>query len=273
MNYSFEFFPGKDRSSINNLIHVAKGYVDTVENLKYFSVTYGAGGTTRDTTVETVKTLISEFDVPVYAHLTTVGHSWEDIDGLLRMYTEMGVKGIVALRGDIPSGMSRSDTKDSHSLIRHISDNYKHFDIKAAGYPEKHPDSKSLSDCIDGSVAKLACGASSIITQFCLNSEAIINFGDEVQRRSGADDSVVTPGLIPIYNFEQFKKFAHKCEAEVPRWIEEHFKYNEVFGDPTGFARELFLSQLRTVQREYDHVHIYTLNRNIFGIDLDVWER
>lgn len=273
MNYSFEFFPAKDTNSLSNLKSVAQHYVDTVKNIDFFSVTYGAGGSTRETTEVTIRSLL-EFNIPIYAHLTTVGHSWEELSDLLYLYSELGVKGIVALRGDIPSGSGLKSTKSAVDLIDLISTRYPQFDIKAAGYPEKHPDSKYLKECIDNSINKLRTGASSLITQFCLNTEAILNFTNRVILESNEEYSFmnITPGLIPIHDFTQFKKFANKCESEIPKWIEEEFKYRDVYGNPTAFAKELFLNQLSILQNDFDHIHIYTLNRNLFGINLSTLE-
>lgn len=272
MNYSFEFFPAKSSDALTTLLSVAEYYTLTVNNIKFFSVTYGAGGSTRDTTLRSIKELL-KFDVPIYAHLTTVGHTWEDIRRLLDSYVELGVKGIVALRGDIPSGTGISEMYPAIDLVRFIRDNYPELDIKVAGYPEKHPDSKYLDECIKNSINKLDAGASSIITQFCLNTEAVSAFTEEVVRKSIEHSyNNVTPGLLPIYNFDQFKKFAHKCEAEVPKWIEESFKYQNAHGNSEEFAKELFLTQLFNLSRDFSHVHIYTLNRMLFGINLSILE-
>jgi len=261
---SFEFFPPKTEKMEEKLW-------SAVERLaplgpKFISVTYGAGGSTRERTHATVSRLVRETDLKPAAHLTCVGASRDEVDEVVREYAQAGVHHIVALRGDAPEGPGHaykahnSGYKNAADLVGGIS-KIGGFEISVAAYPEKHPDSPSIEADIDNLKAKIDAGADRAITQFFFNNDHYYRFMDRV--RAAGIDVPVTPGIIPIANFATVSKFAAMCNTEIPEWLAYRFEGLE--NDPktarliaASVAAEQVMNLVDNGVRDF---HFYTLNR------------
>jgi len=257
---SFEFYPPKTEEQ--------RGQLDrTVQRLKphapqFMSVTFGAGGSTLSNTPETVQRLRSEHGVAGVPHITCVGGNREEIRNLLKLYRALGCDRIVALRGDTPSGMVRSgDLRYASELVALIRDQHgDHFHIEVAAYPETHPQAVDALVDLRNFKAKVDAGANGAITQYFYNPDAYFRFVDDV-RRLGVEVPVV-PGIMPISNFTQLRRFSEACGAEIPRWVSQRMR---AFGDDTDAVRD-FATELvatlcqRLVAGGAPALHFYTLN-------------
>src|SRR3990167_8643540 len=200
--YSFGFFPTKTDAGHEKLLATARQLA--TYNPDFFSCTYGAGGSNRDRTLNTVLQLESEVKVPAAPHLSCVGDSKDDLRGLLAQYKAAGIKRIVALRGDLPSGMGMASVEMRHAndLVEFIREETgDHFHIEVAAYPEMHPQARNFEDDIANFVRKAKAGADSAITQYFFNADCYFYFVDRV-RKLGVDIPVV-PGIMPITNSTQ----------------------------------------------------------------------
>jgi len=225
--YSFEFFPTKTDAGHEKLMATAKQLASF--NPDFFSCTYGAGGSTRDRTINTVLQLESEVKVPAAPHLSCVGDSKADLRSLLTQYKQAGIKRIVALRGDLPSGMGMASgelryANDLVSFIREETGD--HFHIEVAAYPEMHPQARNFEDDLQNFVRKANAGANSAITQYFFNAESYFYFVERVQAM-GVNIPIV-PGIMPITNYSKLARFSDACGAEIPRWIRKQL---EAYGD------------------------------------------
>jgi len=257
---SFEFYPPKTEEQ--------RGQLDrTVQRLKphapqFMSVTFGAGGSTLSNTPETVQRLRSEHGVAGVPHITCVGGNREEIRNLLKLYRALGCDRIVALRGDTPSGMVRSgDLRYASELVALIRDQHgDHFHIEVAAYPETHPQAVDALVDLRNFKAKVDAGANGAITQYFYNPDAYFRFVDDV-RRLGVEVPVV-PGIMPISNFTQLRRFSEACGAEIPRWVSQRMR---AFGDDSDAVRD-FATELvatlcqRLVAGGAPALHFYTLN-------------
>ena len=239
-----------------------------MENLKpnFVSVTYGAGGSTRERTHEVIKKIIDETSLKPASHLTCVAASKHEIDEILRNYWEIGVRHIVALRGDMPASSAnyqlRSDGyKYANELvagIKKIGD----FEISVAGYPEKHPEAKSFDEDIDNLKRKVDAGASRIITQFFFDADAYFSFVEKC--RKARIEVPILPGILPVTNVKQTKHFAKMCGAKIPKWMDKIF----VGLDERQETRQLIAGVVATELCRILHnagvndFHFYTLNRS-----------
>jgi methylenetetrahydrofolate reductase (NADPH) len=261
---SFEFFPPKtdemERTlweSISRLAPLAPNFV---------SVTYGAGGSTRERTHATVKRILNETALTPAAHLTCVAATCQDIDAVIRAYYEAGVRHIVALRGDPPGGVGERyaphpggylNGADLVAGIRRIAD----IEVSVAAYPEKHPDSPSVEADIDMLKAKVDAGATRAMTQFFFENELYFRYLQRVRAR-GIRIPIV-PGILPVQNFKQAKSFASRCGASVPDWLAERF--DGLDDDPS--TRKLIAAAvaaeqvLDLVDQGVTDFHFYTMNR------------
>ncbi|RMG57797.1 MAG: methylenetetrahydrofolate reductase [NAD(P)H], partial [Gammaproteobacteria bacterium] len=220
---SFEFFPPKTAEAEASLWRAIK----RLEPLRprYVSVTYGAGGSTRERTHATVVRLRRETALEPAAHLTCVDASRQEIDAIARRYWEEGIRHIVALRGDPPDGQSRyvphpqgyAYAADLVAGLKRIAD----FEISVAAYPEKHPEASSLQADLDNLKRKVDAGASRAISQFFFDIGTFLRFRDRA-RAAGIDIPIV-PGILPVTNFARVVEFAGRCGASVPRWMAELF--------------------------------------------------
>ena len=262
---SFEFFPPKDEQmeqvlweSIERLAPLSPSFV---------SVTYGAGGSTRERTHATVKRLLAETPLTPAAHLTCVAATKDDIDTIVRNYHAAGVRHIVALRGDSIEGAGAKyaphpggyrNSADLTAGIKRISPD---FEISVSGYPEKHPDSPTVEADIDMLKAKVDAGASRAITQFFFDNDLYFRYLDRVRAR-GIDIPIV-PGILPVQNFKAAKNFAERAGASVPAWIAERFHGLE----NDAATRKLIAAAVAAEQvidlfdRGVTSFHFYTMNR------------
>jgi methylenetetrahydrofolate reductase (NADPH) len=258
---SFEFFPPKNPQMEEQLW----GTVKALEPLlpQYVSVTYGAGGSTRDATFETVRRIVDKTHLRPAAHLTCVGHGRKDIAKLLERYWEAGVRHIVALRGDLPAGGAQTPpdglayAADLVGFIKTVAD----FEISVAAYPETHPQARSADHDLDNLKRKLDAGASRAITQYFFDSAAYLKFLERA-RRAGINAPIV-PGILPVTNFAQVVKFSAMCGTSVPDWLKDMFDGLDDDQDTRKLmAAMVATEQCRALQAEgVTDFHFYTLNR------------
>jgi len=260
---SFEFFPPKTEKMEQNLWESIK----TLEPLhpRFVSVTYGAGGSTRERTHATVKRILEETDLTPAAHLTCVGATREEIDATARDYWDLGVRHIVALRGDPPEpGTPYCSHPGGDANAAELVAGLKAiapFDISVAAYPEIHPDSADRAADLDNLKRKVDAGADRAITQFFFSADCFLRFQDAVAA-AGMDIEVV-PGILPVSNVAQARRFADLCGASIPSWLNDLFEGL----DDLPAARQLIAA---TVAAELcgqlyaggvRNFHFYTLNR------------
>ncbi len=261
---SFEFFPPKNEQMEEAL----RAAIDRLEPLSpaFVSVTYGAGGSTRERTHATVKYIQNDTSLNAAAHLTCVGATREEVDDVIRSYWRAGIRHIVALRGDPPEGVGTQyvpfpggyeNAADLTAGVKRIAD----FEVSVGTYPEKHPESLSLEADIELLKQKVDAGASRAITQFVFDSEIIARYRDKVMA-AGLDIPII-PGIMPINSFEGIKRFAAGCGATIPDWLSNLF--DGLDEDPLTrqmVAGAVAIEQCLTL-REYgfDQFHFYTLNR------------
>ncbi len=260
--YSFEFFPTKTEAGHEKLLNVARqlaGY-----NPDFFSCTYGAGGSTRDRTLNTVLQLDGDIKVPTAPHLSCVGDSAEELRSLLKLYQDAGIKRIVALRGDLPSGMgiASGELRYANDLVEFIRrETGDHFHIEVAAYPEMHPQARNFEDDIANFVRKAHAGADSAITQYFFNADSYFYFVERV--RSLGVDIPIVPGIMPITNYSKLARFSDACGAEIPRWVRKQL---EAYGDDID-SIQAFGEQVITQMCEQllaggaPGLHFYTLNQ------------
>ncbi|MDX1297455.1 MAG: methylenetetrahydrofolate reductase [NAD(P)H] [Pseudomonas sp.] len=260
--YSFEFFPTKTEAGHEKLMNVARQLA--TYNPDFFSCTYGAGGSTRDRTLNTVLQLDGEIKVPAAPHLSCVGDSKAELRDLLGLYKNAGIKRIVALRGDLPSGMGMSsgELRYASDLVEFIREETgDHFHIEVAAYPEMHPQARNFEDDIANFVRKAKAGADSAITQYFFNADSYFYFVERVQKL-GVDIPVV-PGIMPITNYSKLARFSDSCGAEIPRWVRKQL---EAYGDDTGSIQaygEQVISEMceRLLQGGAPGLHFYSMNQ------------
>ncbi len=261
---SFEFFPPKDEG-------MEKILWNSVERLKplapdFVSVTYGAGGSTRERTHATVKRILNETELTPAAHLTCVAATRGQVDAIVRNYHDAGVRHIVALRGDPVGGAGEKyaphpggyeNAADLVGGIKRVAD----FEVSVSAYPEKHPDSPTLEADIDMLKAKVDAGASRAITQFFFENDLYFRYLERVRAR-GIDIPIV-PGILPVQNFKAAKNFATRAGASVPVWLAERFHGL----DQDATTRKLIAAAVAAEQvidlfdRGVTNFHFYTMNR------------
>jgi methylenetetrahydrofolate reductase (NADPH) len=260
---SFEFFPPKTAEMEARLWEVIK----RIEPLapRFVSVTYGAGGSTRERTHATVRRIRQETQLEPAAHLTCIGASRSEIDAVAREYWQAGIRHIVALRGDPPGGAQGYDphpdgypfATDLVSGLKKVAD----FEISVAAYPETHPEARSARHDLDNLKAKIDAGASRAITQYFFDIELFLRFRD---RAAAAGVTVpIVPGILPVTNFAQVKKFSAACGASIPDWMAVHFEGLDDDPDTRRLvAASIAAEQCRRLHANGVHeFHFYTLNR------------
>jgi methylenetetrahydrofolate reductase (NADPH) len=262
-NVSFEFFPPKNEE-------MEKLLWDTIIRLEplkpaFVSVTYGAGGSTRERTHQTVKRIIDETSLKPAAHLTCVAASKDEINEVAKQYWETGVRHIVALRGDMPDGGKYVPHPDGYSYssdliagLKKIGD----FEISVAAFPEVHPEAVNADTDLDYLKKKIDSGATRAITQYFMDAETYLRFLEKA--RAKGITVPILPGIITIANFRQFLKFNEKCAANVPTWIYELLNGTDDNPQQRDFISLMVtLDIIRKLRREgIDDLHFYTLNRS-----------
>lgn len=260
---SFEFFPPKDEEGEAKLWHT----VSRLEAYRpaFVSVTYGAGGSTRERTSRIVTRLARESDLTPAAHLTCVGATREEVDAIVRDWKQAGINHIVALRGDPPEGADRyephpggyANAAELTAGLRRIGD----FEISVGAYPEVHPDSPNREADLDNLKRKIDAGATRAITQYFFEADTFLRFRDLC-----ADSGIavpVVPGILPVTNFKTVVRFSKACGANVPDWMAELF--DGLDADPE--TRQLVAAStasdlcLRLMEEGVEDFHFYTLNR------------
>jgi methylenetetrahydrofolate reductase (NADPH) len=204
---------------------------------EYFSVTYGAGGSTRERTFQTVDWLVRQA-IDTAPHLACIGSSRDEVRGILRGYRAQGIRRIVALRGDLPSGMgggASGDFRYANELVDFIrAEHGGHFHIEVAAYPEYHPQAPNPTKDLENFRRKVEAGANAAITQYFYNADAYFGFVDAA-RAKGIEIPII-PGIMPITNYSQLARFSDACGAEIPRWVRRRL---EGYGDDVASIREL----------------------------------
>ena len=257
---SFEFYPPKTDEQRAQLDRTAARL--KTQSPEYVSCTFGAGGSTLDYTPETVQRLHQVHALDAAPHVSCVGGTRAELNALIERYKAMGCRRIVALRGDLPSGMGHTgDFRYAAHLIEFIRREHDgHFHIEVGCYPETHPQADDALADLRHFKAKIDAGADGAITQYFYNADAYFRFVDDA-RRLGVAVPIV-PGIMPISNFAQLKRFSEACGAEIPRWVGKRM---QAFGDDgdaiRAFAAELVASMCeRLIDGGAPALHFYTLN-------------
>jgi methylenetetrahydrofolate reductase (NADPH) len=268
--FSFEFFPPQTTEGMEKLRAARRQLAQL--NPKFFSVTFGAGGSTRDRTLETVLEIQSEGHTAA-PHLSCIGSTAENIRTMLERYREQGIRHIVALRGDLPSGMAQAgEFRYANELVTFIRREFGDvFHIEVAAYPEYHPQSRSSQEDLQNFKRKVDSGANSAITQYFYNADAYFNF-IEACEAEGIYIPIV-PGIMPINKFSQLARFSDTCGAEIPRWIRKRL---ESYGDDSASIRAFGLDVVtdlcdRLLKGGAPGLHFYTLNSA--GLPSTIWQR
>jgi methylenetetrahydrofolate reductase (NADPH) len=261
--FSFEFFPTKSEDALAKL-------KVTIANLakflpEYFSVTYGAGGSTRDKTFELVKYIKENTKIPPAAHLTCVGAKTSETDEIARQYLKTGVNRIVALRGDVPGFSGKYQPLNggyayADSLVKGLLE-IGDFDISVAAYPEGHPQANSIEADIEHLKRKQDAGAARAITQYCFNTETILRFVEKA-RNSGITIPIVA-GILTINSFEQTLSFSKRCGATVPEAIKKLYQGVASQSESDDISTKIALEQCqKLMQNDINQFHFYSLNRH-----------
>jgi methylenetetrahydrofolate reductase (NADPH) len=267
-NISFEFFPPRTPEGAAKLRSVRAQLAELKP--EYFSVTFGAGGSTREGTLNTVMEMHRE-GLSVAPHISCIGTSRDSVRALLAGYRSHGIHRLVALRGDMPSGAAggAGDFRYANELVEFIrAETGDWFEIEVAAYPEYHPQSRSPADDLQSFVRKVNAGADSAITQYFYNFDAYARFVDDVSAM-GCTVPIVA-GVMPIINYTQLARFSDACGAEIPRWIRQRL---ESFGDDRASIREFGLDVVTHLCEQLLAVgapglHFYTLNQAEASIEL-----
>jgi methylenetetrahydrofolate reductase (NADPH) len=260
MKYSFEFFPPNSPEGLEKLKLTARQLKR--HEPEYYSVTFGAGGVTRDKSLTAVRLLLDEGHVTA-PHISCMSASAKELSALLTQYASWGVNRLVALRGDLPSGaVSGGELRYASDLVKFIRKEFgNHFYIEVACYPEIHPQAKNAATDLTALRTKFEHGANEAVTQFFYNGEAFADFYTRV--RAAGISQPITPGIMPIRSFAAVTRFAEGCGAEIPRWIERQM---QSLGDDAVAVRDLGLKIVTQLSQNLidsgqPSLHFYTLNQ------------
>lgn len=259
---SFELFPPKTAQGLNNLKHTVA--LLNAAHPKYYSVTFGAGGSLQNPTFDAIKMLKQEFDVDVVPHITCVGIDQAQISSMIENYLAMGIDRFVILRGDLPSGHGRfdGDFRYASDLVSYIRNNIDAtVKLEVGAYPECHPQAKHLQHDLQNFKIKVDAGADSAITQYFYNIDAYHHFVEQC-RNMGLTLPII-PGIMPITNLEQLSRFSNMCGAEIPQWIVRKL---ESYGDDKAAIVEFGIEVVtklceRLLADGAPELHFYTLNK------------
>ena len=266
-NISIEFFPPQTPEGVEKL-RATRAELAKLQP-EFFSVTYGAGGSTRERTFAIVREIASEgFDAA--PHLSCIGSTRESIREILAEFKSAGIRRIVALRGDLPSGMAEAgEFRYANELVEFIrAETGSHFSLEVAAYPEWHPQARSPKDDLDAFARKVKAGANSAITQHFYNADAYFHFVDEA-RALGVDIPIV-PGIMPIVGFTKLARFSDACGADLPRWMRKKF---ESFGDDSDSIRAFGLDLVtelceRLLKGGAPGLHFYSMNQSALTCEI-----
>jgi methylenetetrahydrofolate reductase (NADPH) len=268
--FSLEFFPPKTPEGIDKLRDARTKLAQL--RPEFFSVTFGAGGSTRDRTLETVLEIQSA-GLAAAPHLSCVASTRDSIREILATYRGNGIRHIVALRGDLPSGMAEpGEFRYANELVDFIrQETGDWFQIEIAAYPEMHPQARSYRDDLTNFKRKADAGANAAITQYFFNADAYFNFVDDCAAL-GVTLPIV-PGIMPISNFSQLSRFSAACGAEIPRWLDNKMRS---YGDDTASIKAFGLDFItgmcdKLLRGGAPGLHFYTLNQA--GLTSTIWQR
>ncbi|SNX58903.1 5,10-methylenetetrahydrofolate reductase (NAD(P)) [Nitrosomonas ureae] len=268
--FSFELFPPQTPQGIEKLRLTRQQLAQF--NPKFFSVTFGAGGSTRERTFETVLEIQSEKHV-VAPHLSCIGSTQQNIRIILEKYYEIGIRRIVALRGDLPSGMAQAgEFRYASELVAFIRKEFgSSFHIEVAAYPEYHPQARSAQADFENFKRKIETGANSAITQYFYNTEAYFHFVDSCE--SAGLNIPIVPGIMPINKFSQLVRFSDTCGAEIPRWIRKKLEgYSDDSASIQAFGLDVVTDLCeRLLKAGAPGLHFYTLNSA--SLTSIIWQR
>ena len=269
-NFSFELFPPKSAESTAKLHETVRQLAQF--DPAFFSVTFGAGGSTQEGTLATVLDIRSAGHAAA-PHISCIGSTRESIRATIHRYKDAGIKHTVALRGDLPSGMAvAGEFRHAIDLVRFIREETgDHFHIEVAAYPEYHPQARRSQDDLAHFKQKVDAGANSAMTQYFYNADAYFHFVEQAEAM-GVSIPIV-PGVMPISNFSQLARFSDACGAEIPRWIRLKM---EGYGDDTASIRAFGLDLVtdlcaRLLEGGAPGLHFYTLNQA--GLSTTIWQR
>ena len=264
---SIEFFPPQTSEGVDKLRLVRQKLAPLKP--EFFSVTYGAGGSTRERTFSVVKEIVEE-GYQAAPHLSCVGSTREGIREILAEYRAEGIHRLVALRGDLPSGMAQAgEFRFANDLVTFIREETgDHFHLSVAAYPEWHPQARTPADDLAAFANKVKAGANSAITQYFFNADAYFHFVDEA-RALGVTVPIV-PGIMPIVGFTKLARFSDACGAEIPRWMRRKF---ESFGDDTDSIRAFGLDVItelceRLLKGGAPGIHFYSMNQSALTLEI-----
>lgn len=262
MDISFEFFPPSSDKAEAKLWDSIK--VLEPLNPNFVSVTYGAGGTTRDRTHNCVKKIIKETNLEPAAHLTCVNSTKDEIKKITDKYKKIGVKHIVAVRGDMPNFANfephPKGYKSSVDLVKNLSE--QEFSVTVSAYPEKHPDALSFDQDIEFLKRKIDAGATQAITQFCFDFEFILSYRDLLLKHN--INIPIIPGIMPTTNFKGIQKMSKQCSTSIPEWLEN--KYNgleDSLDERKKISKEIAVDFCqKLISNDFKAIHFYTLNQS-----------
>ncbi len=264
---SFEFFPTKTPEGATKLALVREQL--SVLKPHYFSVTYGAGGSTQEGTINTVKS-IKEAGYSAAPHLSCIGSTETGIRDILTTFKDIGINRIVALRGDLPSGhRDVGEFRYANELVAFIrAETGSHFHIDVAAYPEVHPQAKNSQSDLNNFITKMDAGADSAISQYFFNIDAYLYFVDSCEK-AGMDKPIV-PGIMPITNYSRLAGFSDMCGAEIPRWLAKRL---EGYGDDIDSIKALGLEVISDLCEKLlaagaPGLHFYTLNQSKASLEI-----
>ncbi len=262
-HFSCEFFPPKTEAGMEKLFATADRFKQEMSPA-FFSVTFGAGGSTRETTYEAVKKISQFTNCNVAPHLSCIGSTKQQLGDILDSYKQQGVRRIVTLRGDIPPGeVSHGDFNYASQLVNFIRENYNdQFHIEVAAYPEMHPQATNAATDLENFKNKIEAGANSAITQYFYNIDSYFYFIDSCEK-AGLDIPIV-PGIMPVSNYGNLSRFSEICGAEIPLWLRRKLEF---FGDDTEAVKDFgadFVSSMceKLLEMGAPGLHFYTLNQS-----------
>ncbi len=269
--FSCEFFPPHTDAGMEKLL-IERDTLKQGMQPAFYSVTFGAGGSTRDRTLETVDQLRQDGS-KVAPHISCIGSTREQISKLLQSYIAKGIDHLVTLRGDIPEeGARQNDFKHANELVEFIrSETGDHFHLEVAAYPEYHPESPTPESDFEYFVRKIKAGANSAITQYFYNIDAYSRFMEKCEKHKL--DVPVVPGIMPITNYRNIVRFSDNCGAEIPRWIRKQLEaYDDDLESIRAFGADVVTSLCeRLLEAGAPGLHFYTLNQS--AATLEIWRR
>lgn len=260
--FSVELFPPRTEQGFEKLTATI-AELSTLKPL-YFSVTYGAGGSTRERTFQTVDWL-REQGIETAPHISCIGSDKAEIDALLQRYQQQGINRLVALRGDLPSGAGLGELDElryANELVEHIrATTGDHFHIEVAAYPEYHPQAKTPATDLENFKRKVDAGANAAITQYFYNADAYLFFVDACEK--SRLDIPIVPGIMPITNYTQLARFSDGCGAEIPRWVRRRLQaYGDDLESLRAFGEEVVTSMCqRLLDEGAPGLHFYSMNQ------------